>query len=110
MANPNNNRSMPAAVKEAPVEFSLPAPPPAPGEQDFAPEIPPPPPAQVKRGEGIMVKAVQPGFFQGDRKIQGDIFEIAGYHRLGFWMECLDPKHQVEHEKMKKAGKHVDPR
>lgn len=56
----------------------------------------------VRRGQGIMVEAVQEGFYQGDRKEPGAKFEIRDERRLGSWMKCLDPEKQKAHEDSQK--------
>jgi len=58
-----------------------------------------------KKGKGIEVEAVRPGYFQCSRKVVGDRFVVSDESKLGSWMKCMDPAMEKEHQKMMQAKK-----
>lgn len=54
----------------------------------------------------VEVVALRAGFYQRERKVEGDKFMVASMQKLGDWMKCVDPKLEKLHQaaiKEKKA-------
>lgn len=85
-----NSMPLPTAAKPAevpPVEsLSLEAADAPPLEDEKAPEAP----KVIEAPKPIHVRANRPGFFGGDRKVEGDLFTIPSEQQLGEWMDKLD--------------------
>lgn len=58
-----------------------------------------------KSPKGIEVVALQNGYFQNCRKVEGDRFFISDMSKLGKWMKCVDPKIEAQHQENQKAKK-----
>lgn len=70
-------------------------------EQAPAPKAPP-------RPSGIQVVARRKGFYNQDRKKEGDKFLIKKVSDFGSWMRCVDPSAEQECQKYlksKRAGR-----
>jgi hypothetical protein len=58
--------------------------------------------------KGILVVAIEKGFYNQQRKAIGDKFNIKSEEEFGSWFKCVDKedeKRRVEHLKAKKAKK-----
>ena len=55
--------------------------------------------------KGIEVVATRKGFYNRERKNEGDKFIVKKKHLLGEWMTCTDPDLEVERIKFFKAKK-----
>lgn len=51
----------------------------------------------VKGPRNIEVMATRNGFFDQERKKEGDKFVVPSMKQLGSWMKCLDPKIEEMH-------------
>lgn len=58
-----------------------------------------------KPAKGIEVIALQNGYFQNSRKVEGDRFFISDMSKLGKWMKCVDPKIEAQHQEIQKQKK-----
>lgn len=53
----------------------------------------------------ITVIALQNGFFDGQRKYEGDVFTIRSMKELGMWMKLEDAKLEAERQQKRKLAK-----
>lgn len=53
--------------------------------------------AHVHGPKNIEVVATRNGFFDQERKKEGDKFVVPSMKQLGSWMKCLDPKIEEMH-------------
>jgi hypothetical protein len=57
--------------------------------------------------KGIEVIALRPGFFQQQRKVEGDKFTVVDMSKVGTWMKCVDPVLEKQHQSKMKEQKSV---
>lgn len=72
-------------------------------EKKIQPVLPPEPKREEEKPAEIEVEALRAGFFNCERKKEGDRFMVASIEKVGSWMRCLDRKAQGLHEKQMAA-------
>lgn len=66
--------------------------------KDVSPEIDPAPP----KSKTIEVIATRDGYINGHRIPTGMRFKVSSMEKVGEWMKCVDPKLELEHQKIMK--------